>query len=185
MINENEELFEEEVENEVEEISVPDITNLPKPDVVEEDIKVATDGKKFSELSPFEKIRLASAQQGIIVKQPNSSCKKCNGTGYTSTITYETSSIPEDSIYTSAENVSAIPTSAYEVKKEEIPNPCKCIYKKEDVQKAFGVMNKQKKIKPKWQCTSGFNIEQQRLTKSKRNKRKARKKMNKKFNKRK
>jgi hypothetical protein len=184
------EIFEDEFEEEEE--YKPTTYDLPK-DVVEE-VPVQGDDRKFSELSHYEKIKLAASQNGVDVLKPKSSCKHCLGRGYISIKNVSTPSLPTSSEYkTSSTPLSAIPTSAFEIITEELPNPCRCIFRKEDQHKMFtgnvtlgrkqyrkykdkDFHKKKKKID-----TSGANIEMQRLKKKQRDKKKAKKKMKKKY----
>ena len=123
-----EEILEEEVGDDVEDTSEVQNESVPLPEVVEEDLEVQGGGGEevnFSELPHLEKIRMASQQQGVRILEPNKSCKKCYGRGYISVKTYNTPVL----------GTSGISTGEY--KTEELPNPCKCIYRKEDMGKMF------------------------------------------------
>jgi hypothetical protein len=182
-----EEILEEE-ESELPNLPVSPIDNIPQPEIVEENVKVQTDGRNFSDLSNYEKIKFAAAQNGVVVKKPNTTCKHCYGTGVISTkkvidpayglsgTSGDTSGIDVDSLI------------------EEIPNPCRCIFHKADIPKMFTgkvpltrklerLQFKTQRIK-KLQKSTSFKFEQLRLAKKKKAKKKSRKKMNKKFNKR-
>ena len=80
------------------------------PEVVETEVTLTQPKPKvnFSDLSPLEKIRLASSNNGIIINDtPKKNCKKCYGRGYVS-IQHET----------------------------KLPNACKCLFSKEDWEKS-------------------------------------------------
>jgi hypothetical protein len=178
--NIEEEIFEEE--GEVKEYNIPDITNVPIPEIVEEDVKLKTDGRNFSELSAYEKIKFASAQNGVGIKKPKSSCKYCNGTGVISHRTITT-----DMPVTSGD------TSGTEEISESIPNPCRCIFNKDDLPKMFTgrvpisrkLERKQEKQNRRLYVINKTEEEKKRIAEKKKAKKKANKKHKKKFNKRK
>ena len=170
-----EDLVEEEgeiVEQSTETVEVPE---------VEEDVQLQGDGRKFSELSHLEKIRMASSQHGVQILNPKPSCKWCHGSGIVSTRTIS-SVVPNES------------TSAMEVVKEEMPNPCKCLFRKEDRHKMFTgsqpMTTKLEKEEDKKnrkltvEKTKTFLITKQNLERKAREKKNAKKRLRKKFNRR-
>lgn len=175
-----EEIFEEEFE-----VEDPKQVTYDSPTPIQEDVAVEGNAneeeKKFSELSNYEKIKMASLQHGVVVKPPNPSCKHCYGRGYISTIT----------LTAPVEPTSGGDTSAVELITEELPNPCKCIYRKEDRHKMFtGNISLGSKQARKYESrkfkkekkeihTSGTNIEKQRLEAKKRKAKKSKRKQNK------
>ena len=94
------------------------------PEVETTDVEVADDPKQkkvpFHELAPLAKIRIAAESNGVIIKDPDPSCRKgCHGRGYISTSVMKTSSAEKgEEVY-------------------ELPNPCKCIFRKNDIPKMF------------------------------------------------
>lgn len=177
-IVEEEEILEEE-EMVIQDLPDSPITDIPVPDIVEEDVKVQTDGRKFSELSAFEKIKFASAQNGVEVKKPQSSCKKCHGSGVISTRIIKTE-VP----------ITSGDTSGTEMISEELPNPCRCIFRKEDLHKMFtGKVPLSKKMERslfKRTKKPSIKVKLEKKQKAIKNKAKKqmKKKMKKKFNKR-
>jgi len=119
-----------ELEEEIleEDMEIPDVPvlDIPQPKPEEDFVQIESDGKSFSELTNYEKIKMAAAQNGVSIKDPNPSCNKCNGTGIVSIRTISTE-IP----------ITSGDTSATETVSEELPNPCRCIFKKEDLGKMF------------------------------------------------
>lgn len=71
--------------------------------------------EKWDSLTPLEKIRIASSQNGVTIKEPDKSCKYCYGKGYIATKTLE-----QD-----------------DESKVELPVPCRCIFHKQDIPKMF------------------------------------------------
>ena len=179
---EDEELLEEE-EAELPSLPSSPIGNIPAPEIVEEDVKVQTDGRNFSELSSYEKIKFAAAQNGVVVKKPNTTCNHCHGTGVVSIRTIETE-VP----------TSSGDTSGTEMISEEIPNPCRCIFKKEDMYKMFTgrvpitrqlERSKYKRNRKLIVANSKQTLlEKKRISEKKKANKKAKKKMRKKFNRR-
>jgi len=70
---------------------------------VEVEVPVIKQEKTFNDLDPYDKIRLAAAQYGLALKNPEKNCKKCYGRGYISINTGN-----------------------------NIPNACTCIFQKQD-----------------------------------------------------
>jgi hypothetical protein len=181
MLDLEDEIVEEEDEI-VQDLPETNLLDLPSPEIVEENVKLKTDGRNFSELSSFEKVKFAASQNGVAVEEPKSSCKYCHGTGIVSTKKIKTET-----------PISSGDTSGTEII-EELPNPCRCIFKKEDLPKMFtGKILMSRKLersqnkdfqKKNLKKSSTFKLEKIRLAKKKRNKKKAKKKMKKKFNKR-
>ena len=173
-----EEILEEEITDTPEEIKT---VKYDTPTPVEEEVDVADDGRKFSDLSPMEKIKVASTSFGVTLKEPNSSCRRCHGLGYVSM----------KSVWTSADDGEKI--------NEEITNPCRCIFHKDDKQKMFtgmlslgraGARKQDQKdfhngiMNPKYSIQTSASYlahkkEQQRRRDKARNKRKAKNKMSK------
>jgi excinuclease UvrABC ATPase subunit len=183
MENDTKEIVEEVVEELVEEegeIVEESIDKIDVPEVLEE-VQIKGDGRKFSELSNLEKIRMASAQHGVQILEPKSSCKSCYGSGIVSTRIIS-SMIPNES------------TSAMEKVSEEIPNPCKCLFKKEDRHKMFNGLRymtrklekeeDKKNRKLTVEKTKTFLITKQNLERKAREKKNAKKRLRKKFNRR-
>lgn len=89
--------------------------DLPEVETTEIDV-TSQEGKEekvpFNDLPHLEKIRIVSEQHGVKISKPKKSCNHCYGRGYISVKTLATSDKEEEAI--------------------EMPNPCKCIFKKED-----------------------------------------------------
>jgi hypothetical protein len=91
---------------------------LPKveaTEVVVTEKKTTKDTVSFSDLPNLEKIKIAAEQNGVTILEPKKNCKYCNGLGYVSVKNF--SSSKDESI--------------------EMPNPCRCIFAKEDLAKMF------------------------------------------------
>ena len=182
VLDEEDELFEEE-EDEETELPNSSLNNIPIPNVVEENVQLKTDGKPFNELSNYEKIKFASAQNGVEVLEPKKSCKHCHGTGVISTRQIKD---PTYGLTSGNEGTSGLI--------EEIPNPCRCLFKKQDLPKMFTgkvrLTTKMEKLQYKRlrkifviNSSKALDEKQRRLDKNKA-KKKTRKKLRKKFNKR-
>ena len=70
---------------------------------------------KWDELPPLEKIKIASNQNQVAIKEPDKNCKRCFGRGYI--------------------GIRSLPKKDDE--KVELPIPCRCIFNKEDLPKMF------------------------------------------------
>lgn len=180
VVEEEEELVEED--GDVSDLPDSPIGDLPQPEPVEEKVKIQTDGKPFNELSNLEKIKFASAQNGVETLEPNKSCKKCHGTGIVSVRQIED---PTYGLTSGTEGTSGLI--------EEIPNPCRCIFKKHDIPKMFTgkvplttqMQKLQEKRLRKIQVLLSPKVaeEKKRIAEKKKAKKKARKKLKKKHNK--
>lgn len=171
----------EEEGDDVIDTSEGEVGNLPLPEVREEELELPDDGKKFDDLTHYEKIKMASQSHGVTVKEPKKDCKSCYGRGYISTRTVSTPVV----------GTSGLPTG--EINTQILPNPCKCMFKKEDIPKMFvnenkmtkkQLINMDKKLsKIKRARNPKIIAENKRLADIKRAKKKKKKKLNKKRNK--
>ena len=96
----------------------------------------------FKLLSPLQKIQMVAAQQGIETLSAAPSCKKCYGRGY----------ISETVIPVPQELSASREAEMDEDGQVHLPNPCKCIFKKEDRPKMFrGTINLNRKLQRKYE----------------------------------
>lgn len=180
-----EQIFEEEILEEEGQaiLSNSPIKDIPIPNIVEEKVQIQTDGKPFNQLSNLEKIKFASAEMGVEILEPKKSCKHCFGTGIISVRKFED---PTYKLTSGTTGTSGLI--------EEIPNPCRCIFKKQDLSKMFtgkvSLTTKLEKIQYKKLRKISVSkspkalSEKQRLLIKKMEKKKTKKKLRKKFNRR-
>jgi hypothetical protein len=95
------------------------IYDSPDQDAVEIEMPNTTKEETipFNQLPMLERIKIAASQNDVGILEPKSNCKNCYGRGYISTTTIEITS-------GAGENMA-------------LPNPCTCIFNKQDIPKMF------------------------------------------------